>query len=211
MFPSLTSIVRLACVVASVTPLIAASEHRSSTDSQEPLSVFVLGPSSSVQTSALNRALHRLGYASQAAPDQPTFTNIDSADFSNLRWSSDYALVADRVQNAKFILPTSQREDTVTANANTANTKKRSTTGSPPQSVQMSQLRLLEIEAYQNYTRSVHDFFSQSDREGQLLELSIDAPEPDMVLGDKWVRLCEFLGLGYSIVERLKLKDFPLV
>ena len=28
-------------------------------------------------------------------------------------------------------------------------------------------------------------------------------------MGDKWVRLCEFLGLDYSVVERLHLRDFP--
>ena len=47
----------------------------------------------------------------------------------------------------------------------------------------------------------------ESDCEGQLLTMDISQPEVRM--GNKWPKLCHFLGLGYSIVERLHLRDFP--
>lgn len=45
--------------------------------------------------------------------------------------------------------------------------------------------------------------------EVELLELRIDAAGARGTQAQKWVALCEFLGLGYSTVERLKLWQFP--
>lgn len=50
-------------------------------------------------------------------------------------------------------------------------------------------------------------FKSSLKSEGRLLELALDRREG--YRGEKWLRLCKFLDLGYSVVERLKLKEFP--
>lgn len=48
-----------------------------------------------------------------------------------------------------------------------------------------------------------------SNAKGEFLELSIDMAEAHGIQAEKWVALCDFLGLGYSTVERLKLWQFP--
>lgn len=48
-----------------------------------------------------------------------------------------------------------------------------------------------------------------SDTEGLSLELNLGAVEAIGKQAEKWVALCDFLGLGYSTVERLKLWEFP--
>ncbi|OBT76331.1 hypothetical protein VF21_03324 [Pseudogymnoascus sp. 05NY08] len=60
---------------------------------------------------------------------------------------------------------------------------------------------------YQNYTRLIHDYFVQSEQEASLLEFHI-TKNSDSV-GDDWPKLCQFLGLGYSVVERYRLRQFP--
>lgn len=60
---------------------------------------------------------------------------------------------------------------------------------------------------YQNYSRLVHDYFVQSGQEAILLEFHI-TKNSDRV-GDDWPKLCQFLGVGYSIVERYRLRQFP--
>lgn len=47
------------------------------------------------------------------------------------------------------------------------------------------------------------------EAERRLLELSMDPAETLSAQAEKWVALCNFLGLGYSTVERLKLWQFP--
>ena len=49
--------------------------------------------------------------------------------------------------------------------------------------------------------------FVDSERRARVLLMANGDSEGRV--GDKWVRLCEFLGLGYSVVERLHLRDFP--
>lgn len=48
-----------------------------------------------------------------------------------------------------------------------------------------------------------------SESKGESLELSFAEAEALGKQAEKWVALCEFLGLGYSTVERLKLWEFP--
>lgn len=48
---------------------------------------------------------------------------------------------------------------------------------------------------------------SSLEKEGRWLEIALD--EREIYRGEKWLRLCKFLDLGYSVVERLNLKDFP--
>lgn len=58
-----------------------------------------------------------------------------------------------------------------------------------------------------NYIRSVQDSFAQSNNGARLLEFQI-TKNNDRV-GEDWAKLCQFLGLGYSVVERYRLRQFP--
>lgn len=55
---------------------------------------------------------------------------------------------------------------------------------------------------------SVRAFYSQAKDSDRLLELDVYASGQG-VEQDKWIDLCSFLGLGYSMVERQKLWYFP--
>lgn len=55
---------------------------------------------------------------------------------------------------------------------------------------------------------SVQAFYSQAKNSDRLLELDVYASGQG-VEQDKWIDLCSFLGLGYSMVERQKLWYFP--
>ncbi len=63
------------------------------------------------------------------------------------------------------------------------------------------------LNAYRNHTYSVREFFASPGQEGRLLEMVID--EPESFKGEKWVRLCEFLGLGDKVVEKVQRQNFP--
>lgn len=54
---------------------------------------------------------------------------------------------------------------------------------------------------------SVREAFSDLGRRENLLEMV--ASEPGEHMEGKWLELCKFLGLGYSLVERLRLREFP--
>lgn len=55
---------------------------------------------------------------------------------------------------------------------------------------------------------SVQAFYTQAKDSDRLLELDVYASGQG-VEQDKWIDLCSFLGLGYSMVERQKLWYFP--
>ncbi|RDA82507.1 hypothetical protein CP532_3176 [Ophiocordyceps camponoti-leonardi (nom. inval.)] len=54
----------------------------------------------------------------------------------------------------------------------------------------------------------IRRFFSANDNPDRLLELFVGRRVP-ADQAENWVTLCRFLGLGYSVVERLKLWYFP--
>lgn len=56
--------------------------------------------------------------------------------------------------------------------------------------------------------QSVQAFYTQAKDSNRLLELDVYASGQG-VEQDKWIDLCSFLGLGYSMVERQKLWYFP--
>ncbi|KAH8884355.1 hypothetical protein GQ53DRAFT_399448 [Thozetella sp. PMI_491] len=65
-----------------------------------------------------------------------------------------------------------------------------------------------EATSTTDYDRLIRELFAchPSDR---FIELNLHARE-HAFQGETWVALCEFLGLGYSVVERLQLRQFPL-
>ncbi|KAI1798775.1 hypothetical protein F4811DRAFT_566154 [Daldinia bambusicola] len=60
----------------------------------------------------------------------------------------------------------------------------------------------------EDYVLSVRNFFSKEKRSRKYLELDVLAPKTSSQ-ADNWVQLCDFLGMGYSVVERLDLWHFP--
>ena len=56
-------------------------------------------------------------------------------------------------------------------------------------------------------SKAKHFRFVDSERRGKVLMMVNEYSEGCVVY--KWVRLCEILGLGYSVVKRLHLRDFP--
>lgn len=51
------------------------------------------------------------------------------------------------------------------------------------------------------------DAIALAEQEERLLALGVE--EADDVVSEKWVQLSQFLGMGYSTVERLRLRQFP--
>ncbi|KAI5867300.1 hypothetical protein GGS23DRAFT_592626 [Durotheca rogersii] len=62
--------------------------------------------------------------------------------------------------------------------------------------------------ASSDHAQPVRSFFARESRSRQLLELDVLALER-AAQADNWVALCDYLGLGYSVVERLGLWRFP--
>ncbi|KAI8959095.1 hypothetical protein F5Y11DRAFT_334126 [Daldinia sp. FL1419] len=60
----------------------------------------------------------------------------------------------------------------------------------------------------EDYVLSARDFFSEQKRSSKFLELDVLALKTSSQ-AENWVQLCDFLGMGYSVVERLGLWHFP--
>ncbi|KAI1480197.1 hypothetical protein K445DRAFT_319892 [Daldinia sp. EC12] len=60
----------------------------------------------------------------------------------------------------------------------------------------------------EDYVLSARNFFSKEKRSRKYLELDVLAAKKSSQ-ADNWVQLCDFLGMGYSVVERLDLWHFP--
>ncbi|KAI0851613.1 hypothetical protein F5Y00DRAFT_230254 [Daldinia vernicosa] len=60
----------------------------------------------------------------------------------------------------------------------------------------------------EDYILSARNFFSKEKRSRKFLELDVLALKASSQ-AENWVQLCDFLGMGYSVVERLGLWQFP--
>lgn len=155
--------------------------------------IYILG-SSQTGIAVISTALETLGY-NRILPGDLPISSVDPASnqdtFSVLPMELEVEEHAIMSLGAKFILPVEY--DNIT------------------------QIKYSNVEGfgdeqglasvYQNYTRSVHEFFAQSDQEPSLLEFQIT--KNSHRVGDDWFKLCQFLGLGYSVVERFRLRQFP--
>ncbi|KAI1497594.1 hypothetical protein F5X99DRAFT_396314 [Biscogniauxia marginata] len=161
-----------------------------------PPSIYVLMPSHPA-TGAVTEALSTLGYSrtedasyfsDQARPDPNTYTVLSPG--------TEYMNISQLNPEAKFILPIGSR---ARGSARTRQSWLKT----------VSQYERTANQVTPNeYTQAVRDFFAQTEASRQLLELDVHAPKAAMQ-AQTWVTLCDFLGLGYSVVERLKLWRFP--
>ncbi|KAI5920292.1 hypothetical protein F4810DRAFT_439502 [Camillea tinctor] len=172
-------------------PLALASLVLAQAASVRP-SIYVLMPNQE-STSAVAEALSTLGYS--RTEDTPylgdyTAAGSDPNTYAVLTPGTEYKNISQRNPEAKFILPVG---------------------GASFRAQQPWLLKTVfrdERPASDEYAESVRDFFSQTAASQQLLELDVHAPKSAMQ-AQTWVTLCDFLGLGYSVVERLKLWRFP--
>ncbi|KAI1376498.1 hypothetical protein F4677DRAFT_79924 [Hypoxylon crocopeplum] len=65
-----------------------------------------------------------------------------------------------------------------------------------------------QLKAEEDYVRFARAFLSEEKRSEELLELDVLDLE-GAAQAENWVVLCTFLGMGYSMVERLSLWHFP--
>lgn len=146
-------------------------------------------------TRASAQALRALGYSQACTGSQeqcsqvgPTYTELSTGEDALDAFKPD--------SDSKFIIPwdlRAQRQNQVYGH------QRRSSSSSVGYaSANDTAARAESVQAF--YTRA-----KDSDR---LLELDVYASGQG-VEQDKWIDLCSFLGLGYSMVERQKLWYFP--
>ncbi|KAI0169652.1 hypothetical protein GGR52DRAFT_475833 [Hypoxylon sp. FL1284] len=64
-----------------------------------------------------------------------------------------------------------------------------------------------ELISSEHHIRQALSYFPE-DKRRHVVHLDVLTPEA-AAQADNWIRLCEFLGMGYSTVERMKLWHFP--
>ncbi|KAI9650598.1 hypothetical protein NHQ30_000616 [Ciborinia camelliae] len=206
--------------ITGLLPILASSTQ---IESPQHPSIFILSDQAA-STSALGNALQTLGYtyisaetlnSSTLQPSSHTFTELPTHAASS-------ELVMIQYPHTKIIVPISpsRKGKEEIRDAKTRPCANRWLTHlatwsqisllSPPKSTSTSKITPMEEDANetaQNEQLKALKSALEKEGRGRLLEISLDEREKHR--GDKWLRLCEFLDLGYSVVERLNLKEFP--
>lgn len=178
-----SDILLVAAVVSS--SILAAETPRPQQASPSQPAVYILGLSQS-SSAVLSQALDTLGYSGGGGS---AATEEGAESYTELAVGDEYMDIALVYPNAKFILPLEKEELS-------------------NDDVFWGKGQQSERSLNSNYTRLVRDFFARRGLSQQLLELDVQSSKPS-VGAEKWVALADFLGLGYSVVERLKLWQFP--
>lgn len=151
--------------------------------------VYVLGASQS-NRATLGQALSKLGYspsssasssqhARRATPGQESDNSFIYTDLP----ASDFASLSETNPDAKYIILSSK-----------------------PSSPQL----VISDDRSDDSWRGMNETMGAgAGAEGRFLELRLGAHDAPRTQAEAWVELCDFLGLGYSVVERLKLWQFP--
>ncbi|KAI1308837.1 hypothetical protein F5Y03DRAFT_83586 [Xylaria venustula] len=173
------------CIPASLASLVLAQAASPA--------VYILMPSDLAST-AVSSALNTLGYSysESATSDGVPGLDLDHTAYTILQPGTAYRNISRDNPAARFILPN------VAAGSD-------------------SWLGLFSQEqqghkGVQSDADSIRTFFADMEDAGrgasQFLELDISAHDSH-AQAQTWVTLCDFLGLGYSVVERLRLWRFP--
>lgn len=128
--------------------------------------------------------------------------------FEDLPWSLIYREMATLYSDAKFILTLRKSED-VWLKSIKRHTEDRKWDGHEIVygAEEATGNEGAYLDAYRNHTDSVREFFSSPSQQGRLMEFVIDQPE--ISKGEKWSRLCEFLGLSNSMTKTMRQMEFP--
>jgi hypothetical protein len=214
-------------ILCWIFPLLAVTQQglhiTSNSESLPRPKVFVIGLSKTGTTS-LGDALELLSYRRTGWEDirsrflfraymrgDLTFLidrTFEFDAFEDLPWSLVYREMATLYSDAKFILTLRKSEDAWLKSI------KRHTEGRKWDGHEIvygaeeaTGSEGVYLDAYRNHTDSVREFFSSPSQQGRLMEFVIDQPE--ISKGEKWSRLCEFLGLSDSMTKMIRQMDFP--
>lgn len=174
--------------------------------------VYILMPSNPA-LAAVSAALNTLGYShaefdgTKGGGIGGPGVDLDPATFAVLEPGTAYMNISRDNPEARFILPASTAIDPGFWMGLFSKGRRRP-----------------DVDLRSENADSIRAFFAERERErervgestgtgtgsgaAQLLELDAFAPGSD-AQAQTWVALCDFLGLGYSVVERLKLWHFP--
>lgn len=207
-------------------PFVAVTQgphHISKAESIPRPKVFVIGLSKTGTTS-LGDALELLSYRRTGWEDIRSrflfraYTRgdlsllvdrtFDFDAFEDLPWSLVYREMAFLYPNAKFILTLRKSEDAWLESIK-RHTKGRKWDGHETVygAEEATGHEGAYLDAYRNHTDSVREFFASPGQEGRLLEFVID--QPDISKGERWSRLCEFLGISDSKAMMMRQLEFP--
>jgi hypothetical protein len=133
---------------------------------------------------------------------------FDFDAFEDLPWSLVYREMASLYPDAKFILTLRRSEDAWLESIK-RHTKYRKWEGHKTiyGAEEATGHEGAYLDAYRNHTDSVREFFASPGQEGRLLEFFIDQPE--ISKGERWSRLCEFLGISGSRTTMMRQLEFP--
>jgi hypothetical protein len=174
----------VSCLLSSMPTLASSLEF----DKGSSRSLYVLGSSRSAV--AMNKALQMLGYS-------PVISNISSAEggstslkYENMMLAPNDTNLASRHLDYISILPCGIEESCDSDH---------------------STQELLKYEVAHYRIESHANPIEGGSRTGyfrRVLKFDIHAATRS-AQAEKWVDLCQVLGLGYSVLERLHLKQFP--
>ncbi|KAI0859244.1 hypothetical protein F4860DRAFT_483621 [Xylaria cubensis] len=165
--------------------------------SPPPPSVYILMPSNPPALTAVSSALNTLGYSYYESTRSSSDLGLDPSTYAVLEPGTvSYQNISRDNPSARFILlATTKAADGSSSWLGALFPERRLAGNSRPDS-----------------TDSIRAFFAEMEDAGrgasQLLELDVFA-HGSHAQAQTWVALCDFLGLGYSVVERLKLWHFP--
>lgn len=155
--------------------------------------VYILETTQSA-TTTLSKALDTLGYRHLSHASN---LGNQTALYKTYVLISSHAQLAEIIRSqpeAKFILP--RRTPTLKGRASWLWRQ-------DDEDGQHSQL-----QSEEDYIQSTRTLFSGEERSQGLLELEV-LGQRTAAQAENWVLLCDFLGMGYSVVERLNLWHFP--
>ncbi|KAI1104850.1 hypothetical protein F4804DRAFT_168619 [Jackrogersella minutella] len=150
-------------------------------------------------TTALSKALDTLGYSRLVSGSDSHNQGTVTTTYVEVTSDTQLTEIAKSHPEARFIIPrgSSRRIGDGLAGIGSMWRKRDA-------SLEQESVRSL---AEEGDVWLAHSFFSEKDLDG-ILELDVLALEKG-VQAENWVRLCDFLGMGYSVVERLGLWRFP--
>ncbi|KAF9629091.1 hypothetical protein BFW01_g10294 [Lasiodiplodia theobromae] len=182
--------------------------------------VYILGTPSSSSSGDGAAAVARVGSALRTLGFPTTYlpflADDDNGSNNNATTYYDhYAAIISREPGAKFILPADSPSPSGSSWLRRLLQEKQRTNGASLQP------RSNANDNTHPHTLALRALFSQPAHSQQLLELRFDGNNnadshqsnsvalPPSEQLQAWEQLCDFLGLGYSVVERLKLRRFP--
>ncbi|KAI0456719.1 hypothetical protein F5B21DRAFT_466514 [Xylaria acuta] len=183
---------------ASLASLVLA---RANASPAPPPSVYILMPSNPALT-AVSSALNTLGYSYAESTVSSSSSSsgalgLDPSTYAVLEAGTvSYQNISRDNPSARFILPATKAADGSLSSWLGA----------------FFQERQVAEDLRSDSADSIRAFFAEMEEAGlgasQLLELDVFA-HGSHDQAQTWVALCDFLGLGYSVVERLRLWRFP--